>query len=78
MLNRSMAYGLEMMPAETAKQVVLKFVEQFDKSEATYLSNGDYYGDSPGWNPITKSTMEMAVVIFDSRNIGIICVEDED
>ena len=78
MLHRSLAYKVEMMPLKTAKHVSERFISQFNPRNSIYLSNGDIAENSASWNSITKSTMEMALVVMDEKTIGIVCVEDED
>ncbi|TMN89341.1 hypothetical protein CWB72_09850 [Pseudoalteromonas phenolica] len=77
-LHESLAYSVEMMPLKTAKHVANKFLCQFEPWNSKFLSNGHITENSAGWNSITQSTMEMAVVVMDGKNIGIICAEDED
>ncbi|MCF6443067.1 hypothetical protein L1077_26940 [Pseudoalteromonas luteoviolacea] len=77
-LHKSLAYSVEMMPLKTAKHIADKFLCQFDPRNSKFLSNGHISEHSASWNPITQSTMEMAVVVIDGKSIGIICAEDED
>ncbi|SKB02132.1 hypothetical protein SAMN02745166_03554 [Prosthecobacter debontii] len=78
MLHRSLAYRVEMMSEKTAAHCAEAFRELFDRFSITCVSNGYINADGMGWTPITDSTFEMAVAIYDANNIGMICVEDED
>ena len=78
MCHKSMAYSVEMMSMEAARQIAEAFVAQFNPTNALYFANGSISEGSAGWTSITKSTMEMAIVVMDSDKTGIICCEDED
>lgn len=78
MLHLSLAYKIEMMPQKTAHHVADRFISLFNTWNSTYLSNGQIAEGLASWNPITKSTMEMALVVSDAEWIGVVCVEDED
>ncbi|QDT44720.1 hypothetical protein Pan241w_48360 [Gimesia alba] len=77
-LYLSQAYNMELMPFETAREIAKGFLELFDSYNASYYANGDFQSQSAGWNPLTESTFDMAVLVMDHESIGIICVEDED
>lgn len=78
MLTTSLAYDVELMRPATAEFAAKSFRAFFDQYDATCMANGTIEDTTAGWTPITKSTFEMAVVIYDEKSIGMICVEDED
>ena len=78
MLTTSLAYHVELMRPGTAEFAANSFRALFDQYDATCLANGTIEDTTAGWTPITKSTFEMAVVIYDEKSIGMVCVEDED
>ncbi|MES2920726.1 MAG: hypothetical protein V4819_04235 [Verrucomicrobiota bacterium] len=78
MLHRSLAYHVEMLSQKTSEHFAHAFRMLFDQFSVTCVSNGSIGQDSAGWAPITASTFEMAVVMYDATKIGMICVEDED
>lgn len=78
-LHRSLAYRVEMMSSKTAAHFADAFRALFDRFSITCVSNGSIDAAGMGsWTPITDSTFEMAVMIYDAKSIGMICVEDED
>lgn len=79
LLYQSLAYQIQMMPFKTAQHIANMFIALFDNKSATYLTNGQILENGRvAWNAITHSTMDLALVIIDPIDIGIICFEDED
>lgn len=72
-LRLSLAYSVELVPAEEASSVAKEFLKFFDTQPA-YLVNGTQHS----WNPITKSTMETAYVVVTRTQAGMFLFEDED
>ncbi|MEL6555326.1 MAG: hypothetical protein AAFQ63_17970 [Cyanobacteria bacterium J06621_11] len=80
MLSVSAAYRIKLLDKKIAKQAATRLIDQFGDRTANYLTNTSFAssGDEFSWSPITNSTFDSAVVIYDDRYIGMICMEDED
>jgi len=67
-----------MMREKTARHIAKCFRDFFDSYDVTFMSSGEFDGPVTSWSPLANATMNMAVVLFDSHKIGMICMEDED
>ena len=80
MLSVSMAYNISLLGSTLAKQVATRLISQFQSDSTHYLTNTQLQtqGNALSWTPVTESTFDSAVVIYNREYIGIICIEDED
>lgn len=80
MLSMSMAYNVTLLSKTMAKQIATQLVNQFDSGSAHYLINTqlEEQSTSMSWMPVADATFDSAVVLYDSKYIGMICMEDED
>jgi hypothetical protein len=74
LLQWSLAYREQMVVEAEASEMARAFVDCFDPDTAVWFTNGA----RGGWNSISKSTFENALVAIDDRNIVLVLFEDED
>lgn len=78
LLNKSLAYGIEMFPRSKSEFIANRIVSLVDESAGTFMVNGSFYDSGFGCPPIGVATFELAIVFFDQSNIGFFYIEDED
>jgi hypothetical protein len=76
-LNKDLAYEVEIMPKEEANRLAIEFLKNFsgDKKIFTNLRPSP---ETHVWNPVTKATFDTGIIVVDSLKVGILWVEDED
>lgn len=73
-LNRDMAYGVELMKLDRARLLAASLVGIFDVTGRFYTNqckNG-------GFSPISDSSFDTGIVCVDVTRLGILWVQDED
>lgn len=79
LLHRDLAYSEEIMSLATARHIATEFLACFDSDSNYVFSNALFENNRLGsWFPLSKATFEVAIVIYDNHNIGIIYVDAED
>ena len=78
-LNKDLAYGVEVMPVNQANLLAAAFMEPFRVS-GRYFTNGTFHkpGNPDGWTPLTDATFDTGVVALGPTVAGILWVQDED
>jgi len=78
-LYRDLAYQSRLMEQKTAAFIAEKFLALFSPYTCRFLTNGSINEHNMlGWDPISDSTFDHGIVVFDEKNIGMVWVEDED
>ena len=85
-LNQDMAYDLEIMPADRARELADWFLSQFRGQEISFFTNGTFHEkrgskltwSGASWESVTKATFDTGVLILGPQCSGCLWVEDED
>ena len=79
LLHRDLAYSEEIMSLATAQHIAAKFLACFDSDSDRVFSNARFENNRlSSWFSLSKATFDVAIVIYDDHNIGIIYVDAED
>jgi hypothetical protein len=80
-LNRSLAYGVEMLSPAAAEAMATAFLSFFPAPEAVFLTNASPRpadGSGWGWDPVSASTFDVCFVAIGEGSVAFIVLEDED
>lgn len=79
-LHRSLAYGVELMPAKTAAWLASQFVDAVGRYGTRFATNRTDLaaGSSSSWTPATEYAMDMGVVAIGENGAALYWVADED
>ncbi len=77
-LHRTLAYGGEIMSTDKAEYLAAQWMS-LTSAPRSFLTNWTWHPDGSAWSsPLTSSTLDLAVVAVDEREVVLLCVEDED
>lgn len=80
-LTNSMAYGVETMSKEQAKECLAKLTRNFE-GDCRYFTNWDDVETdgvkANGWTSVTKHTFDCSLIVLDKSKVGVILLIDED
>jgi hypothetical protein len=82
-LHRDLAYGIELMPLETAQDLAQRFVQIFAAHESQFYTNGDWGRVTDpragvSWRPATDATFDGGVLVLSPELAGCVWCCDED
>jgi hypothetical protein len=78
LLWKDMAYGVECMPLDTAREFADAFVVEHESSNCKYYSNV-VSAQSNEWYPLTTATFDSGIIISsNTRQHACLWFEDED
>ena len=77
-LNRDLAYGVEVMTKPEAQQIASSFLNCFERPTVRYFTNGERIGNNWAGNPISDSTFDQGIIALNDEAIGILWAQDED
>lgn len=84
LLHRDLAYGVELMPATTARQLAADFIALFAGTPVRWFTNGSWGrppvapGVGPEWSPATDATFDAGVIALATTAAGCVWCMDED
>ncbi|QLE57471.1 hypothetical protein [Nostoc sp. TCL26-01] len=79
-LTKDLAYAVEIMSLSEAEAIFQKISNLFQDdcqffTNATFVNN---YSGISSWDSLTEATFDTGVVMLNHRQIGLLCVKDED
>ena len=79
LFSRDLAYEGNVMDAAVARQYASDFIAEYSGAESKIFTNAHWVDDKlAGWNPVTKATFDVLVVIMNTDFAVSVLVEDED
>ena len=79
-LQRDMAYGLQLMAPELALALAEEFVAALAGDGTKFYTNGEFgrVDGRPAWNPATGATFDTGILAVTRTRVACVWVMDED
>jgi hypothetical protein len=84
LMHKDMAYGVELVPIEQARELARSFINHFPADTTRYFTNGTYGKPSANknfgasWTPATDATFDSGVLVLSSALTACVWCMDED